>query len=89
MSGEKTEQPTPKRLRDARKKGQVAYSRDISGAATLIALFAYVGISFNYYLQEIQGLVTHIAGLASTEYRHADNSGLNATVIVLLKLTLP
>lgn len=36
-SGEKTEQPTDKRLRDARKKGQVAKSQDLTSAVMLIA----------------------------------------------------
>ena len=34
--GDKTEQPTPKRLRDARKKGDVAKSRDVTATATLL-----------------------------------------------------
>src|SRR5262249_54670983 len=40
-SGEKTEQPTPKRLRDARKKGQVAKSQDLTSALVLL-----VGVTF-------------------------------------------
>ena len=32
QAGEKTEQPTAKRLRDARRKGQVARSHDLSSA---------------------------------------------------------
>jgi len=36
-SGEKTEQPSDKRLKDARKKGQVAKSQDLSSAVLLIA----------------------------------------------------
>src|SRR5262249_3294593 len=32
MGDDKTEQPTPKKLRDARKKGQVMHSKDLSGA---------------------------------------------------------
>ena len=32
MSEQKTEKPTPKKLRDARKKGQVSKSRDITQA---------------------------------------------------------
>jgi type III secretion YscU/HrpY family protein len=35
--GEKTEKPTAKRLRDARKKGDLAKSKDFSSALTLIA----------------------------------------------------
>ncbi len=38
-SGEKTEQPTPKKLREARKKGQVAKSKDLSAAVVFVAGF--------------------------------------------------
>jgi flagellar biosynthetic protein FlhB len=37
MSQERTEKPTPKRLRDARKKGQIARSRDLALAAASVA----------------------------------------------------
>jgi type III secretion YscU/HrpY family protein len=37
MSDERTEEPTPKKLRDARKKGQVWRSRELGGALTLLA----------------------------------------------------
>ena len=39
-SGEKTEMPTPKKLRDARQKGQVCQSKDIVSTALLVVLFA-------------------------------------------------
>lgn len=41
MSDEKTEQPTPKRLRDAREKGQVAKSQDVPSALTVMAVAVY------------------------------------------------
>ena len=34
---DRTEQPTPRRIREARKKGQVALSRDLTAAITLLA----------------------------------------------------
>ena len=37
QAGEKTEQPTAKRLRDARRKGQVARSHDLSSGVLLVA----------------------------------------------------
>jgi type III secretory pathway component EscU len=37
-SGEKTEQPTDKKIRDARKQGQVSRSTDISSTALLIII---------------------------------------------------
>lgn len=43
---EKTEQPTPRKLQEARRKGQVAKSRDLSAAVILMAAVALVyGIS--------------------------------------------
>ena len=42
-TGEKTEMPTPKKLRDARQKGQVCTSKDIVSTAILIVLFALLG----------------------------------------------
>ena len=55
---EKTEDATPKRMRDARKKGQVARSRDLNTIVILIAAFAiivfmrgYMGEQFKMLLQ--------------------------------------
>src|SRR3954463_11476278 len=36
MAGDKTEAPTPKRLEEARKKGQVARSADLNGAVVML-----------------------------------------------------
>jgi flagellar biosynthetic protein FlhB len=44
MADDKTEKATPKRLREARKKGQIAKSTELSGAAVLLAGLA--GIMF-------------------------------------------
>ncbi|WP_141663768.1 EscU/YscU/HrcU family type III secretion system export apparatus switch protein, partial [Candidatus Ichthyocystis sparus] len=41
QGGEKTEKPTPKRQRDARDEGQVAYSKDFSATILFIAIFSY------------------------------------------------
>ena len=45
--GEKTEEPTAKKLEDARKEGQVAKSKEIGNAFGLLAMFIllkqYVG----------------------------------------------
>ena len=42
MADEKTEQPTPKRLRDAREKGQVAKSQDVPSALSIMAVALYL-----------------------------------------------
>jgi type III secretion protein U len=38
VSGEKNEQPTPKRIKDAREKGQIAMSRDLARVAMLVVV---------------------------------------------------
>lgn len=51
--GEKTEQATPKKLRDAKKKGQVAKSQDLPSAFTFIAsVWVVLGMS-NFLYQEL------------------------------------
>lgn len=47
-TGEKTEQPTQKRLRDAKKKGQVAKSQDLASALMLLAAVAVLWISSGF-----------------------------------------
>ena len=59
---EKTEKATPTKRRDARKKGQVAKSKEISGAVTLLFGFAFLLIGgksilkgcYNIYQQSFQ-----------------------------------
>jgi flagellar biosynthetic protein FlhB len=47
----KTEAPSPKRLRDAKKKGQVAKSNELSPAISLVA-FAMTGVLLGQFLME-------------------------------------
>ena len=41
---EKTEEPTPKRLRDAKKKGNIALSQEVPAAASFLAGALILGI---------------------------------------------
>ncbi len=54
---EKTEDATPKRLREARKKGQVPKSRDVSTIVVLLALFAAMAIGIGWAGSELKGLM--------------------------------
>ncbi len=47
-SGEKTEQPSDKRLEDAKKKGQVAKSQDLTSAALMIAAVGVIWLIGGY-----------------------------------------
>ena len=57
--GEKTEEPTSKKLQDARKKGQVAKSQDFTMAVSLLTFFfalkLYVGILGNGLMEQFSG----------------------------------
>ena len=52
QSQERTEQPSAKRLKEAREKGQVARSKDFN--TTVVLLFTGVGfLLFGHYLSNI------------------------------------
>ena len=61
-SGEKTEMPTPKKLRDARQKGQVCSSKDIVSTAILIVLFALLGWTGGALMDDTEGLLRFLSG---------------------------
>lgn len=57
--GDKTEKPTPKRLKDAREKGDIAKSKDLSSALGMVAWFVlalagtgFIGSRMAGYLQD-------------------------------------
>lgn len=62
--GEKTEQPTSKKLSDARKEGQVAKSKEIANAFGLLALFLllkfYVGSMGESFVELFEGIYGQI-----------------------------
>lgn len=62
--GEKTEEPTSKKLSDARKEGQVAKSREIANAFGLLALFLimkiYVGSMGTKLIESFSGVYNQI-----------------------------
>ena len=57
MSGEKTEQPTPKKIKDARQKGQVFKSKDIVQALLFLTAAAVVTMGGSAYVSELSGLM--------------------------------
>ncbi len=56
FSGEKTEQPTPKKLEDARKKGQVAKSSEINSAVILLVTLVFLRIFMSDMIKNMQAL---------------------------------
>ncbi|MBI4124550.1 MAG: EscU/YscU/HrcU family type III secretion system export apparatus switch protein [Deltaproteobacteria bacterium] len=54
---EKTEEATPKRLREARKKGQVAKSRDLNTIIILIAAFGLIAAMIPFITRQINKIL--------------------------------
>lgn len=64
-SGDKTEQPTAKKLRDAREKGDVAKSKDVGAAFTTIAFCVIFAMAAGYGANLIAGFGTDTLALAT------------------------
>jgi flagellar biosynthesis protein FlhB len=54
---EKTEKATPKKLRDARKKGQVAKSQDFPSSFTFIVSIAATLITSGYIFEQLAAYI--------------------------------
>jgi len=73
MSSEKSEQPTPKKLRDARKKGQVAKSKDLTQTLQVVAIFGYLVISGSMIASNIMELMVTPFAVLDMPFRQAAN----------------
>lgn len=58
--GDKTEEPTDKKRRDARKKGQVARSQELNAAFVLLAGFFVIKLLWEYIYENIAGYTAYI-----------------------------
>jgi flagellar biosynthesis protein FlhB len=79
MSSDRTERPTARRQRDARRRGQVARSRDLVQAGTLAAVMVALGWSGGYMMRgmgrAIRNSLTEIHRFPAHDL-HADELGL-------------
>ena len=79
---EKTEEPTPKKIEDARKEGNVPKSQDASGVVTLfIAILAFLML-FPYMASHLVFLVKYYFSLIGT---HLDKEMMIGLAIVTVK----
>ncbi len=70
-SGEKTELPTPKRIRDAREKGQVARSSELVTALSLIAVIGYLWLAAGMIWERLAAMLD-MAGRWGTQRDFTD-----------------
>ena len=89
MSGEKTEQPTPKKQRDARQKGQVARSQEVVTTVSLFGLIAVIIAMWSAIWDRLVLLIDQIAGFAASDDPMALQRGLDATWSAAVAIHLP
>jgi len=87
--GEKTEPPSPKKMRDARQKGQVARSQELVTTITLIAVIAYIWLTWRMTLSDLIGLIDVSAALSTGDFSVNAGNGLLAVGRVLMEVMLP
>lgn len=90
-TGEKTEEPTPERLRKLRKDGNVPKSQDVPSAIGFIAVFAVLAASSRFLSEELIAYVKTSIGLMN---RTHEGSPLTTAVLMqgmwlMLKLSAP
>lgn len=89
MSGEKTEQPSQKKLRDARQKGDVAHSKDFTQTLLILALFGYMLANGRGIIESLGRLMLVPATLTSLPFEIALKTALNAALDEAVALLLP
>ncbi|MCB1804794.1 MAG: type III secretion system export apparatus subunit SctU [Candidatus Competibacteraceae bacterium] len=86
---EKTEQPSPKKLRDARKKGQVASSKEVVSAALLLAIFAFLWAMSGFYLLKFQQMILLPSTFIGANFEYSLEQVLNGLLQLMLHLLAP
>ncbi|ACL64091.1 type III secretion exporter [Anaeromyxobacter dehalogenans 2CP-1] len=88
MSGNRTEQPTPRRLREARRRGEVAVSRELTGAAALAGGLAALAASAPGAAAEL-GAMLRAALAAAGGAPASPAAALQGAAAAVLRLSLP
>jgi len=81
--GEKTEMPTPKKLRDARQKGQVCTSRDVVSTSLLVVLLFLLGAVGVVMMDDAGELIRYIGRRISEPDVHLGEAGWFAALVVI------
>ena len=86
---DKTEQPTPKRLRESREKGDVCKSQDIPSALTVLALSVYIVATGRQLLEALLTMMEIPMRLMSEPYVEAAPRSAEATFSAALSVVAP
>jgi type III secretion protein U len=88
-SGDRTEKPTPKRLRDARKDGDVPKSRELTSTALVLAWLMMIMLGMPMMQSRLEGLFNKVMLDFSLPFDQALKEVGVATLEVFLWLTVP
>ncbi len=88
---EKTEQATPKKLRDARKKGQVAKSQDFPSAFTFVVSISTVLLSAGYIYEILASFMISMFKMSGKDPDLQNRAGsiLTQAIMVIFNSSLP
>ncbi|MBN9473236.1 MAG: EscU/YscU/HrcU family type III secretion system export apparatus switch protein [Bordetella sp. SCN 67-23] len=83
MSDEKNEEPTDKKIEDAKKKGQIAVSRDLARLATLVVVAEIAFATAGLWRGAISELMTAGIGAVGQDFATAMRNQLMSALILL------
>ena len=90
-NGEKTEEPTSKKLSDARKKGQVGKSKEVTTAAMLLTFFVllkfFIGYLGGRFLSCFEYVFKHISEYGNDEFTVPLSSALMGDMVKYILIT--
>ena len=90
FSEEKTEQPTSKKIRDARNKGQVVQSKDLNSAISLLAVFLGFTALSQFYVENLIGFYQYTMNLVEDTASLFTTNGIalyfSEAILMILKL---
>lgn len=93
FSEEKTEQPTSKKIRDARNKGQVVQSKDLNSAISLLAVFLGFTALSQFYVENLIGFYQYTMNFVEDTASLFTTNGIalyfSEAILMILKLSLP
>ncbi|MEI6414694.1 MAG: type III secretion system export apparatus subunit SctU [Pseudomonadota bacterium] len=87
--GEKTEQPTSKRLREAREKGNVVHSKEVSSSALTLAMLWYLLVFLPDLMEQMKQLILIPAAHTASPFGQALAATLDGMLWAAFLMVLP
>ena len=88
-SGNKSEKPTPKKLSDAKKKGQVPRSKELASALIMTAFLILFYVAFPYFMGLIKEMLNHVLSQSFNPFSSVLSTTFELIFKNSIKITLP